>query len=164
MKVKEIMIGDAKFCDLNASLADAAKMMWDNDCGVLPVLKDGKEVVGLITDRDICMGVAIRDCNPSSISVEEVITGAVYSVAPDDDVQKALEVMHDHKIRRVPVVAPEGQLKGMLSLNDVILLAEEPLGNKAPAISFNDVMTTYQAICAHPIPVETREQSLSATV
>lgn len=164
MKVKEIMTGDAKFCDLNASLADAASTMWDNDCGVLPLLKDGKEVVGLITDRDICMGVAMRDCNPSSISVEEVMSGAVYSVTPDDDVQQALEAMQEHMVRRVPVVDPEGQLKGILSMNDVTLRAEEPTGRKAPEISFSDVVKTYKVICAHPVPAEKSDQSMTATV
>ena len=163
MKVKEIMTGDAKFCDLNASLADAAKTMWANDCGILPVVKDGKEIVGLITDRDICMGIAMRDSNPSGISVEEVMTGAVSSVTPDDDVHQALEIMQKHRVRRLPVVDAEGQLKGMLSMNDVTLQAEEQEGRKAE-ISFSDVMKTYKAICAHPIPVEQSDQSMTAKV
>lgn len=164
MKVKEIMTGDAKVCDLNASLADAAKTMWDNDCGMLPVLKDGKEIVGLITDRDICMAVAMRDRNPAGISVEEVITGAVYSVSPDDDVHQALETMQEHKVRRLPVVDLEGQLKGVLSMNDVTLHAEEQAGRKTPELSFSDVMKTYKVVCAHPIPVQKSDQSMTATV
>ena len=163
MKVKEIMTGDARFCDLNASLADAAKTMWANDCGILPVVKDGKEIVGLITDRDICMGIAMRDSNPSGISVEEVMTGAVCSVTPDDDVHQALETMQKHRVRRLPVVNAEGQLKGMLSMNDVTLKAEEQEGRKAE-ISFSDVMKTYKAICAHPIPAEQSDQSMTAKV
>ena len=93
MKVKDIMTCEAQVCDLNASLAEAAKTMWEADCGVLPVLKDGKEIVGLITDRDICMAVAMRDCNPAAISAEQVISGAVYSVTPEDDVHEALKIM-----------------------------------------------------------------------
>ncbi len=164
MKVKEIMTRDAKVCDLNASLADAAKTMWDNNCGVLPVLKDGKEIVGLITDRDICMAVAMRDRNPSGISVEEVMTGAVYSVTPEDDVHQALKTMQEHKIRRLPVVDPEGQLKGVLSMNDFTLHAKELVGRKAPEISFSDVVNTYAAIGAHPIPVEQSTESMTATM
>ncbi len=53
MKVKEVMTRDVKACALTESLADAAKAMWDYDCGILPVVKDGKTVVGLITDRDM---------------------------------------------------------------------------------------------------------------
>jgi CBS domain-containing protein len=164
MKVKEIMTRDAKVCDLNASVAEAAKMMWDNDCGVLPVLKDGKEIVGLITDRDICMGVAIRDRNPSGISVEEVMTGAIYSVTPDDDVHQALETMEQYKVRRLPVVDAEGLLKGVLSMNDLTLYAEEQAGRKAPELTFTDVMKTYKAVCAHPSATQQSDESMSATV
>lgn len=164
MKVKEIMIRDTKVCDLNASLADAAKTMWDNDCGVLPVLKDGKEIVGLITDRDICMGVAMKDCNPSGISVEEVMSGAVYSVTPDDDVHQALKTMQEHKVRRLPVVDAEGQLKGMLSMNDVTLHAAEQAGRKTSQLLFSEVMETYKAVCAHSVPVEKRDESMTAAV
>src|SRR5690242_11310459 len=109
MKVKEVMTGSPNVCDLNESLAEAAKVMWDADCGVLPVLKDGQEVVGLITDRDICMALAMRDSSPTTISAEEVITGDVYSVAPEDDVKKALELMREHQVRRLPVINPEGE-------------------------------------------------------
>ena len=162
MKVKEIMNSEAKSCDLNASLADAAKMMWENDCGILPVLKDGQQIVGLITDRDICMGVAMRDCNPGGISVEEVITGAVYSIAPDDDVHQALETMQEYKVRRLPVVDADGLLRGMLSINDVTLRAENDADREAPDLSFSDVMKTYKVVCGHPLPIA-KEESMTAT-
>ena len=162
MRVKEIMTMDAKCCDLNASLTEAAKTMWENDCGALPVLKDGKEVVGLITDRDICMAVAMRDRSPSGISVEEILPGVIYSVTPNDDVQKALEVMAEHKVRRLPVVDTDGELQGVLSMNDVTLRAEDQAGEKAPDLSFSDVMGTYKAVCAHSIPKS--ERSMTASV
>jgi CBS-domain-containing membrane protein len=107
------------------------------------------------------MGAMMRDRNPLVISVEEVMTGAVYSVAPDDDVTKALETMQEHKVRRLPVVDADGQLKGLLSMNDITLQANEPEGKKAPEMSFGDVMETYKAICAHPIPAE-RDQWMTA--
>lgn len=149
MKVKDVMTGRPSVCDLNESLAEAAKTMWDADCGVLPVLKDGREVVGLITDRDICMAMAMRDCNPTAISAEEVITGDVYSVAPEDEIQKAFEVMQQYQVRRLPVINPEGGLEGMLSMNDIVLKAKEK-NAKAPEIRYADVVNTYKAICAHP--------------
>ena len=98
MKIKDIMTDDIATCDLNASLAFAAKEMWDHDCGVLPVLKDGKEVVGINTDRDICMGAAMKNRSPSNISVEEVITGRVYSIAEEDDLQLAAETGDEAQI------------------------------------------------------------------
>lgn len=150
MKVREVMTPEPKAIWLTESLADAAVMMWDNDCGVLPVIKDGSKVVGLITDRDICMATAIRQANPSGISVEEVMTGQVYSVKPEDEVSQALQMMQQHKIRRVPVVNAEGELEGILSMNDIVLKATDSKGKDA-RIGYADVVRTYQAICEHPL-------------
>ena len=152
MKVKELMTPDAKAIWLTESLTDAAKLMWENDCGVLPIIKDGRKVIGMITDRDICMAVAMRDTNPSGVSVEEVMTGQVYAVNPDDDINQALQKMRDHKIRRLPVVNAEGELEGILSMNDVVLNANSVAGD---SIKYKDLVKTYQAICQHPIPEAT---------
>ena len=148
MKVKEVMTPKAKAIWLTESLADAAKLMWDNDCGVLPVIKDGRKVIGMITDRDICMAMAMRDTNPSSISVEEVMNGQVYSVNADDDIEQALKAMQEHKVRRLPVLNSEGDLEGILSLNDVVLNAKPA---KTSSLPYGQVVKTYQAICEHPL-------------
>jgi len=148
MKVKEIMTPNAKAIWLTESLSDAAHLMWENDCGVLPIIKDGRKVIGMITDRDICMAVAMRDTNPSSVSVEEVMTGQVYSVNPEDDIEQALTAMQEHKIRRLPVVNAEGELEGILSMNDVVLNAK----GKGDSIASGEVVKTYQAICERPQP------------
>jgi len=160
MKVKEMMTGDTVTCDLNASLAEAAAAMWENDCGILPVSKDGEEIVGVITDRDICMGASMRDRSFSRISVEEIMTGALYSTSPEEDVSRALELMREHKVRRLPVLDDGGQLKGMLSINDLTLRAEEPSGKKTPQLSFAQVMETYKAVCEHQ---RSREQPRTMT-
>src|SRR5689334_6356248 len=151
MKVKELMTPDAKAIWLTESLADAAKLMWENDCGVLPIIKDGRKVIGLITDRDVCMASAMRDRNPSAISVEEVMTGQVYAVNPEDNIDQALQVMQQHQIRRLPVIDPQGELQGILSMNDVVLHAK-PNTAAGDSIDYGDVVKTYQAICQHPVP------------
>ena len=152
MKVKDVMTPNAKAIWLTESLADAAKLMWENDCGVLPIIKDGRKVVGLITDRDICMGSAMRDTHPSAISVEEVMTGQVYAVHPEDNIDQALQLMQQHQIRRLPVINPEGELEGILSMNDIMLHAQAPDAAAADSIDYGDVVKTYQAICQHPVP------------
>lgn len=152
MKVKEVMTTDAKAIWITESLADAAKEMWENDCGVLPIIKDGRKVVGMITDRDICMAAAMRDRNPSAISVEEVMNRAVYAAEPEEDVERALQTMREHKIRRLPVLNLEGELQGIVSMNDIVLKARERNG-KQPSIAYADVVKTYQAICEHPVPI-----------
>jgi len=148
MKVKEIMTPNAKAIWLTESLADAAQLMWENDCGVLPIIKDGRKDIGMITDRDICMAAAMRDKNPSGVSVEEVMTGLVYSLDPEDEIDEALTAMQEHKIRRLPVINAEGELKGILSMNDIVLNAR----TKGDDIAYGDVVKTYQAICEHPVP------------
>ena len=148
MKVTEIMTPNAKAIWLTESLADAAQLMWENDCGVLPIIKDGRKVIGVITDRDICMAAAMRDKNPSGVSVEEVMTGLVYSLDPEDEIDEALTAMQEHKIRRLPVINAEGELKGILSMNDIVLNAR----TKGDDIAYGDVVKTYQAICEHPVP------------
>ena len=154
MKVKEVMTPNATAIWLTESLTDAAKLMWDNDCGILPIIKDGRKVIGMITDRDICMAMAMRDTNPSSVSVEEVMSGQVYAVKPEDDVDQALQEMQEHKIRRLPVVNPEGELEGILSMNDIVLQAKKSSTTAADSIKYSDVVKTYQAICSHPAPAQ----------
>jgi len=151
MRVKEIMTPNPKAIWLTESLTDAAQLMWENDCGVLPVIKDGRKIVGLITDRDVCMATAIRQANPAGISVEEVMTGQVYSVNSEDDVDEALQAMQEHRIRRLPVISADGELEGILSMNDIVLNASET-NDKEAQISYGDVVKTYQAICQHPLP------------
>ncbi len=163
MKVKEIMTVNPKACTTTTNLAEAASFMWDYDCGMLPVLAEQGTVVGLITDRDICIGGATKNLNLSNIAVEEIMTGKVYSCAPEDDVRKALKTMQERKVRRLPVVAPDGTLEGLLSINDITLNAKETRGRRVPDVSFRDVVQTYKAICAHTLPAEQGAKSMTAT-
>ena len=151
MKVKEVMTPDAKAAWITESLADAAKTMWENDCGILPIIKEGRKVVGMITDRDICMAVAKRDRKPSAISIEEVLNRIVFAAEAEEDIEQALQTMREHKVRRLPVLNLEGELQGIVSMNDIVLRAK---GNgKKPQIDYGDVVKTYQAICEHPLPM-----------
>jgi CBS-domain-containing membrane protein len=152
MKVKEVMTPDAKAIWITESLADAAREMWDNDCGVLPIVKDGQKVVGMITDRDICMATAMRDRSPSHISVEEVMNSIIFSATPEDEISHALKTMREHKVRRLPVLDAEGKLQGIVSMNDIVLKAKSRNGEK-PEIDYADVVKTYQAISEHPVPM-----------
>jgi len=147
MKVKDVMTPHAKAIWITESLADAAKEMWESDCGVLPIIKDGRRVVGMITDRDICMATAMKDRSPSTISVEEVMNAQVYGATTEEDIEQALQTMREHKIRRLPVLNLEGELEGILSMNDIVL---KHRGNgKETQIDPAAVVHTYQAICEH---------------
>jgi CBS domain-containing protein len=149
MKVQDIMNRDVHTCRPDTSLAMAAMQMWDGDFGVLPVLADGGKVVGMITDRDICMAAATKHCDPATIRVEEVTTGEVYGCSPDTEIHEALKIMQQRQVRRLPVInADDGKLAGILSLNDIALKARS---DARAELSAQDVENTLKAICAHPV-------------
>lgn len=154
MKVKEVMNTNPQVCTLTDNLAAAAGLMWDNDCGVLPVIAEGGKVVGLITDRDICMAASMKNQRLSNLAVADVISGDVYACKPEEDIRSALKIMQENKVRRLPVIATDGTLEGILSMNDVVLKANEPKEKKAPELSYGDVINTYKSICQHRLPMQ----------
>ena len=148
MKVKEIMTPDARACAEDANLAKAAELMSQNNCGILPVVTSAGKVVGLITDRDICVAGAMTNKPLANLSVDQVISGNVYACRTEDDVQLALGTMRENKVRRLPVLDADGKLKGILSMDDVVLHAEEVTGRKPTELSYGDAVKTYKAILA----------------
>lgn len=155
MKVQDIMTSDVQCCGPDTNLAAAAKMMWDSDCGALPVLSVQGQVVGMITDRDICMAAATKNKPPSEITVWEAASGKAYTCRPSDDVDTALDIMKRERVRRLPVVDEEGMLQGIIAMNDFLLAAQEAKGRSLPAVSYEDVVHTMKAISAHRIMVGT---------
>lgn len=153
MNVEQIMIRDAQCCGPDTNLSAAAKMMWDSDCGALPVLNVQGQVLGMITDRDICMAAATKNKPPSEITVWETVSGKAFTCRPSDDVHTALDIMKRERVRRLPVVDEDGMLQGMVAMNDFVLAAEEAKGKGLTGLSFSDVVWTMKAISAHRILV-----------
>jgi CBS domain-containing protein len=148
MKVQDVMTYDVQTCRPEANLAEAAMKMWRGDFGILPVVADGQKVVGMITDRDICMASATKHRDPANIRVKEVISGKVYGCSPDTDIREALKIMQQKQVRRLPIIsAEEGRLQGILSMNDVALKAK---ADRKAELSPEDVEDTLRAICTHP--------------
>lgn len=161
MKVREVMTPTVQTCMPETSLATAARMMWESDCGVLPVVNVSDKVIGMITDRDICMGAASKHQDPSTIAVAEVISGKAYVCNSDDDVRQALKIMKEKRVRRLPVIDAEGKLRGILSMNDAVLRAKEN-GAKKQGLSYGDVIKTYKALCAHRATVTQQKHAATA--
>ena len=126
MKVKKLMKKGVGFCNPQDNLTDAARVMWQKDCGVVPVVDEDKKIVGMITDRDICISVASREQKASEIKVSELVNGKkVISCSPDDKVEDALKKMKRKAIKRLPVVEKKGRLVGILSITDVLLASDK---------------------------------------
>lgn len=147
MKVRDIMTGEPRTCSPDTSLAAAAALMLDGDCGILPVVAEEK-LVGVVTDRDMYIALATRNRRASEMTVGEVVQTPVYTCQPDDDVHAALETMKQHRVRRLPVEGFGGAIVGIVSMNDIVLAA-----GSRKAVHDADVLGTLQAICAHHRPV-----------
>lgn len=147
MKVHDVMTSIVKCCGPEIDLSTATSIMWEADCGALPVVDEAGRVIGMITDRDIAIAAASRGRPASDIVVSEVISWRVYGVSRDEDIKSALKTMRQEKVRRLPVVNDDGILQGILSLNDIILCAEDVRGRQVPDITYEDVVSTCKAIC-----------------
>ncbi len=152
MKIQDLMIRDVETCLGTTDLAAVSMTMWRQDCGIVPVIDNTRRVLGVITDRDICMALATQHRRAEEITAQEAMSGRLFSVRPDEDVHVALEAMRTQRVRRLPVVDAEQRLRGLVSLNDVILHAQPSGGRTTPALSANDVLLTLQGICGHPVP------------
>lgn len=149
MKVQEVMTRDVKFCSPDTNLAAATEILWRNNCGALPVSDPDGKLLGVITDRDMCIALGTRNCRASDLAIRDVAINPVFSCEPDDDVHEALTTMRKHQVRRVPIVHQDGKLAGIVCLDEIVLHAEKPDSKKHVGISYEDVVNTMKAICEH---------------
>jgi CBS domain-containing protein len=150
MKVRELMTTQVETCRSDADLTTAAMIMWRRDCGAVPVTDgDGARVVGMITDRDICMAVSTRHRAPEQIRAREVMNGPLHFVTPDEDIEAALQKLASARVRRLPVVGKKGEAVGMLSLNDIVLHVETPRARAGAAPLADAALRTLQAVSEH---------------
>jgi CBS domain-containing protein len=143
MKVSEIMTAEPRTCTPDTTLAEAAHLMWECDCGILPVVDDG-ELVGIVTDRDMYIALATRNERGSRLRVGAVASKTVWTCEPEEDAHAALATMKEHRVRRLPVVGFGGTVLGIISMNDPALAAD-PAG----PVRNEDVVEALKAICAH---------------
>jgi CBS domain-containing protein len=125
MKIESIMTEQPAACSLDTNLAAATALMWEHDCGALPIVDNDARVVGIVTDRDICMALGTRNQRASDVTVADVASSGVHTIARDTDIEDALDLMQRNHIRRLPVVDREGKLEGIVSISDVIRSASE---------------------------------------
>jgi len=147
MQVKDIMTRNPQSCRVDSNLAEAAELLWENNCGALPVLDEQGKPIGMVTDRDICIAIGTRNQRPSDVAVGDVAVWRLFSCTPEHDVHAALATMKAEKVRRLAVLQ-DGALEGILSLNDIALHATKRQGD----LSYADVAETLKTICEHTAP------------
>lgn len=150
MNIKDLMVKKVTSCTPETNLEVAGQLMWDQDCGAIPVLDDDNHPIGILTDRDIAMSAVLNHKPLWDITAHDV-TGnrEIFTCHMDEDIKSALTTMQTHKIRRVPVVDSDGRLHGLLSIDDIIACSEQGKGETQPQILFEDTMNTLKAVCFH---------------
>jgi len=94
-------------------------LMWENDCGAIPVVDDGDHLVGMLTDRDICMSAYTQGSPLHAIPVHNAMAREVFACGPNDTLEQAEQLMAEKRIRRIPIVDDDNQPLGVLSINDI---------------------------------------------
>jgi CBS domain-containing protein len=148
MQVEELMTKDVRACGPDDSLHRAAQTMWEGDLGAVPVVDAGGRVIGIITDRDICMAAYLRGGPLTAHRVGDVMARNVHVCGADDSVDDALAIMRKHQVRRLPVVRGE-QLVGILSLNDAAIAAGAGKLAKKRGLGAEAVAATLARVCEH---------------
>jgi CBS domain-containing protein len=146
MKVQDVMVRGVRFCGPETNLATVAKIFWEQACGALPVVENGR-TIGMITDRDVAIALGTRNAKAGETLVREVALPKVFFCLPQDDIHIALNTLRAQQVRRLPVVDNAGALVGILSLDDIVLFAEE---KPAAELTYPDVVDTMKAIYEHP--------------
>ncbi len=150
MKVEQLMTRKVKTCTTADNLNRAAQMMWEGDCGCVPVMStDGDgAVVGMVTDRDVAMAAYTQGKALWAIPVSEAMARKVIACHEGDGIDHADALMRDNRIRRRPVLDRSGRLIGLLSLNDVAREAHrEKMSGTRAEVTAEDVAETLASVC-----------------
>ena len=149
MRIEQLMHKSVGTVTADQTLNEAAQILWERDCGSVPVLsEDGsRRVVGMLTDRDICMAAYTQGRDLHELPVRGAMSSTVHSCRPGDTVEDAEAILRRAQVRRLPVVDEADQLVGIVSLSDLACAAAGCRGQKKPAIDELEIAETLASIC-----------------
>ena len=116
--IRDVMTTDPRSLDGDASVVEAARLMRDEDAGIVPVV-EGERLVGTVTDRDIAVRVVAEGKAPESVTVGEIASRDLVTIDPQQELSEALRLMARHQVRRLPVVEEDGRLVGIVAQADI---------------------------------------------
>ena len=150
MKVEQLMTRQLDTCTPGDSLNRAAQIMWERDCGCVPVVEGGngaaRRVVGILTDRDVCMAAYSQGQPLTDIPVGKVMASTVCSCRPRDSVATVLKIMETNQVHRVPVVDEHDELVGLVAWADLAREAAREHGSKRPEVRDEQLARTVEAV------------------
>lgn len=127
-KASEVMTKKPVFCLPNDMAVKAAKLMKSEDVGSIPVVENEQtqELIGIVTDRDLVLKIVAEGLDAKSTKVDAVMTHKVVTCRAEDDLQKALDAMAEHQLRRIPVVDNDNKIVGIIAQADVATRVDQP--------------------------------------
>ncbi len=127
-KCNEVMTKNPACCLPNAMVADAAQVMKRENIGSIPVIENEqtRKLIGIVTDRDLALKIVAEGRDAKSTTVDAVMTHNVMTCRAEDDLQKALDAMSSHQLRRIPVVDNDNRILGIIAQADVATRANQP--------------------------------------
>ncbi|MFP5261975.1 MAG: CBS domain-containing protein [Blastocatellia bacterium] len=123
LRCSDIMTKDVTACAPTTPLREVADKMDDDNVGVIPVVENGR-LVGIVTDRDIVCRVLAEGRDTRSTPASEAMSEDLVTCTPDDSIHEAIRKMSEHQIRRIPICDMNGRLRGIISMADLALEAE----------------------------------------
>ena len=127
-KCNEVMTNNPVCCLPSDTEVSAAKLMKSKDIGSIPVIENEqtKKLIGIVTDRDLTLKIVAEGLDANSTKVDAVMTRKVVTCFTEDDLQKALDAMAEHQLRRIPVVDADNKIVGIIAQADVATCVDQP--------------------------------------
>ena len=142
MNVQDVMSENPRSVSVVDRLDRVAREMWEGDCGFVPVVDASDVLVGVVTDRDVCMASYTRGKPLAELSVTASMAHKLQTCRTSDSVREAMQKMQEDRVHRLPVVDAQGRLVGVLSTNDLVRASVQ----RPTAVAKNDVLATLAAI------------------
>jgi CBS domain-containing protein len=146
MRVDEAMNREAQFVGINDSLNRVAQCLWDANIGCAPVVDEAGRVVGLVTDRDVCMAAYTQGRTLNQIPVRAAMAQKVIACKPSDSILNAEKLMQDNHVHRLAVIDDQNHLLGILSLSDIARASVSPGRKRGDDTSSDNVARTLAAV------------------
>jgi CBS domain-containing protein len=151
MNVNEAMTTPVKTCNASTSLDEIAKMMWEGNCGAIPVVSESCQPVGIVTDRDIAMAAMLNHQPLWNIPASMVIQGQDISCCSQQEpIENCVGKMEEKGVRRILVTDDSGALCGIVSMGDAVAFTQpDKAGSQRSTIGAEQVLGMLRKVSAH---------------
>jgi CBS domain-containing protein len=154
MKVSNLMSQPVQTVLPGTNLAEVVGLMWSHDCGVIPVVDEAEQLIGMLTDRDICVAVGTSRKLASQLVAGDLVNPDVVATHPWEDLEQALQLMAQRRVRRLPVIDLDRNVIGLISLSDIALAAASGRDGKLGSPTPEQILECLRAISEHRFAID----------